>query len=67
MVINTTNFYILILVRMTLTLIQYYSYMKNLNCCAHFLPNFSIDLDEMLYAATTSWLVEAYAKVLSHN
>ena len=34
--------------------------------CFHFLENIAVDLDEILYVATTSWFVEANAKLILH-
>ena len=45
MVIETTKFYILKSVWMTLTLIQGHSCMRNQNCDGHFLANLGMDLD----------------------
>ena len=35
---------------------------QNINCCAHLLTNFSIDLDDIKNTAMTCWVVETYAK-----
>ena len=37
------------------------------NFCVHFIRNFSVDLDEIQYLATTGWLAEARAKIILHK
>ena len=36
------------------------------HCCADFIFNMSVDLDEIYYAATMFWFAEVYAEVISH-
>ena len=48
LMIETTKFYILILVWMTLVFIQGHSYMRTQKPSVHFLANIYINLDEIL-------------------
>ena len=61
MMIETSKFSVLIVVWMKLTYVQGHCCMRNQKLfCIFFLTNFSISLDEIDYATTTSWLVEAF-------
>ena len=63
--VETTDLHMFIPVRMTLAFIQGHSCMRNLrNFCTHVLANVSIDLNEILYSATTCWFIEAHANCI---
>ena len=66
--VDTTKFYILISVWMTLTFIEGYSCMRNNKTLGfRFLTKLTIDLDEIQYVAITCWFVEAPAKFILHK
>ena len=67
--IRRTKLYILIIIWITLTFTEGQNCMRKKTCSAsvHFLRNFEVDSDEIWYAATTCWFVEAHAKLIMHK
>ena len=63
-VIESIKLYILNPVLRTLTFIQVYSCMRDYYFCAHFLMNFSVDLDDIHFVTATFWSVEAHTKFI---
>ena len=64
MMIETTELYILITVWMTL---GSRSNLYEKNYCAHFLSDFSVDLDKIQTCRHILLLVKAHAKFISHD